>query len=462
MFSEKSSVLKKILFWGVITFFIVMAVIGVCRTLKGSTDFDTFYMAGKSVLQGTGIYYQDEYYKDYDAVAPFLYPPVAAIFFALFAVFPLIFATLLWYVLLLGCLFFCYKFSVTLLTSWHWHPKRIDFSQMPKIGFVFILAIAAFAIDNLIMLQMNIWVLFLMLTALVFLKKKRMFLAGLILSLAISMKVTPVFFVLYLLAKKQWKVLSGCFVGGMFLILVLPTIVFGVNQNRVYHRQWVGRTLKPMLIETIHRINPEKEHPRKKSPAQWKSEYLANLLTASNQSLQAASFRLFLKDRNEYAFGTSYPIHAARRYQKMPVIGGGLSIAELEFALQFVKVLMLGSLFFLLMWKRFESESFYPLEISIMFLSLTLFSPLARSHQFIYWLFPIMNVLFVLLAKPQKRYSKFLISTTVGVCFLYFSQILPYGKAVGMGAWSNLLFWSALFAIIFREKLALVNKSFYE
>src|SRR5687768_1546883 len=65
------------------------------RAVKGSNDFDTFYAGGKAVITGEGVYYSGEHYETTEE-SPFLYPPFAACFFALFAWLPLPLAAFLW------------------------------------------------------------------------------------------------------------------------------------------------------------------------------------------------------------------------------------------------------------------------------------------------------------------------------------------------------------------------------
>ena len=83
-----------------------------------------------------------------------------------------------------------------------------------------------------------------------------------------------------------------------------------------------------------------------------------------------------------------------------------------------------------------------PLEISFAFLSITLLSPISRSHHFIFWLFPLITIVW-LYSQPQLRNAKFFLTRCFYLALVFYAaQVLPYGKAAGMGAWANLTLWA--------------------
>ena len=69
-----------------LAFVTVTGFISARRAEKGSNDFDTFYAAGQSVYSyGNNLYYTGPYHERTSEVSPFLYSPLAAIFFSLFS-----------------------------------------------------------------------------------------------------------------------------------------------------------------------------------------------------------------------------------------------------------------------------------------------------------------------------------------------------------------------------------------
>lgn len=419
------------------TFLMLAALIGVLvlgllsgrRAVKGSNDFDTFYNAGRAVLAKEGIYYTGEYYRSDNARGPFLYPPFAAIVFAPLALLPLRLSAMIW--TLLSAVFFavsvrlCMKILFENVANNRGDCFRPSRGLWLTAGFLI-----ALLVDNLTMAQVNIFVLCLALGGLYFLTRKYFFWGGMILAAAVAIKITPVFFVLYFLAKKQWKALAGFFVGVMVCFLLAPSFVLGFRQNIIAHRQWLGRSLKPALIDLYVRIYPEKPHPFKKTLEAWRIADLYSLLTPKNQSFSAAVTRWCLKDRNVLA--AEVPIYVAQRYTRLPVLGGGMPNEILKPVLASIEMAALIFLFVLFVRARRGSEQLRPTaEWGLIFLIMTLFSPLARSHQFVFWMLP---ALWMQCVAPEKL-RRILYAAIV----LYFLQVLPYGKAAGMGAWANVM-----------------------
>ena len=112
----------------------------------------------------------------------------------------------------------------------------------------------------------------------------------------------------------------------------------------------------------------------------------------------------------------------------LPVIGRGISMDKLPF---FMRVLRLTFALFLI--GLFLKAGSFSDEISLVFLSMTLLSPLARSHQFIVWLFPLSRW-------TQKKMPAGIVELSF---FFYALQGVPYGKAAGKGTVSNLILWLA-------------------
>ena len=74
-------------------------------------------------------------------------------------------------------------------------------------------------------------------------------LAGLLIGLAIAVKVTPVIFAVYFFWKRRWVVASSALAGVAFWSLAVPAMVFGWDQNLRWLEQWAGIMLVPYVTQ---------------------------------------------------------------------------------------------------------------------------------------------------------------------------------------------------------------------
>lgn len=432
---------KSIFITCALIFIIATGLIAIRRTKKGSNDFDTFYQTGLAVLQHQGIYYQGEFYKEQGNVSPFLYPPPAAIFFLPFGLLPLSIAAFLWN--FLNCCFFALSLFLCqrLLNRNLSEFKKRNAFQLTLI----FLMIASLFFDNLMMAQANILLLVLCLSGISLLQSQKKLLSGFVIALAILFKATPVFFLLYFLIKRQWRALTGVFIGLFVAGLLIPIFVFGKDGTRIFYRQWIGRTIKPgVAIALSHFQTTKTLHPQQKSPQQLQMIRLSDMLVEKNQSLEASLTRLLLKNRNDYATSTEFPIYVARRYMRLPILAGGIPLAPLTVLIRGITLALV--LLMVILWSRIHqgNREIQLLEISLVFLGMILFSPFARSHQFISLLLPLLVI-----AGSDK--NKFFLR--IGIV-LYFMQAIPYGKAAGFGTWSAVF----ILIIIFKELIQYSKK----
>ncbi len=432
-----------------ILFTAITTVVTVRRTLKGSNDFDTYYSAGKAVLEHRGIYYTGEFYEENTGSSPFLYAPVVACFFSLFALLPKIPASIVWHLLNLSVsvLVLYLSFRIT-NNSKNRFPSLL--TQHKTQAFLSFLITVLLLLDNLSMAQVNILIFSLILLSIYCLRSEKFAASGLTFSASILFKLTPLLFGFFFLARRSWKTLLWAFGAMLLLTLVIPSMIMGLEGSRIAHRQWIGRAVKPISARFI---GAEKErdtaHPSKKTYEDLEYLRLESLLIKSNQSLSGAMTRLFLKDRNGYADSTAYPMYSARKYRKLPVIFG-IPKARLELLILCLQM-FLFLILMVLSLAVFKGSGLMARNglISVYFLSLSLFSPMARSHQFVFWIFPIMTLWSWKAEKKEGNTALF----TAG-CIFYLLQALPYGKAAGMGAAANLAFW-----IYFTVRTAAVSQS---
>ena len=188
-----------------------------------SVDFPVYHYGTRHMLARNGPLYGPKSGIGWPQV--YRYPPLFLVFFVPFALLPLRFAALVWAALkfvVLGFLgqalfsrFRTVGLGLQLLSVLPALPYlAVEFHYGNVQFFIFALVAAAF-----------LWV------------DKRPLLAAVILALAISLKVWPLFFVPYLLARKR------LLVGGLALVLtagftLLPAAYFGWHANASLLHQW--------------------------------------------------------------------------------------------------------------------------------------------------------------------------------------------------------------------------------
>jgi hypothetical protein len=105
--------------------------------------------------------------------------------------------------------------------------------------------------------NVNLLILFLVMSALYAFSRGRDVLSGLLLALAIASKVTPALFVVYFAWKRAWRVLIGTAVGLVLFFLLIPAAFFAVQDgslSRGWERNWDALTawekgmIEPYLV----------------------------------------------------------------------------------------------------------------------------------------------------------------------------------------------------------------------
>jgi len=100
-------------------------------------------------------------------------------------------------------------------------------------AFVFVATFEPF-IDNFIGLQLEVFILLLLCACMYLLIKNLSVKAGVMVGIAISLKLYPIFFCLYFLLQKQWRGLFGV-AAGFILTTVFSIAVIGYEQHWLYY-----------------------------------------------------------------------------------------------------------------------------------------------------------------------------------------------------------------------------------
>jgi hypothetical protein len=95
--------------------------------------------------------------------------------------------------------------------------------------------------------NVNLVILFLIVATLYAWRRGYDVLAGLLLALAISYKVTPALFVPYFLFKREWRVAVTTMLGVGLFLLVVPSLALGIEFNAECLAMWWHRILSPYV-----------------------------------------------------------------------------------------------------------------------------------------------------------------------------------------------------------------------
>lgn len=171
-------------------------------------------------------------------------PPIMALLFQPLAQLPPLVGSLLWFYL---------KVAMALLV-FRWGFQLVEETGRPIPLWAKCLAVLLSLrpiLGDLTHGNINIFILFLMVAALVALRSRRDLCAGLLLGLAIACKVTPALLVPYLVWKRAWVALAGCAAGLVLFLWLLPGIFLGHQHNMFLLREWVDQMIVPYVVDGV-------------------------------------------------------------------------------------------------------------------------------------------------------------------------------------------------------------------
>jgi hypothetical protein len=99
--------------------------------------------------------------------------------------------------------------------------------------------------------NVNLFILFLCVSALACYRARRDGSAGVLLALAITCKVTPLLLVPYFAWKRSWKVLAGCAVGLVLFFWLIPSLFLGFQENQTCLASWYQGMIKPFAVDGV-------------------------------------------------------------------------------------------------------------------------------------------------------------------------------------------------------------------
>lgn len=199
--------------------------------IRNLIDFPVYYAAGRSLLEGR----TDLYAADFalGRVMDYRYPPFFLVALTPLWLLPYKVAAYIWYLLsvlqIIGCVLVLRRLVGAASSS-------------KKLWIVAALVTAQYFVMMLHYGNAHLLITFLLFASFYLMIRRRDLLAALLISLAISIKLTPVLTLPYFVLKKKWKLL---FLVSLFLIAInlAPAAYFGVSKNAELLTTWYGHVV---------------------------------------------------------------------------------------------------------------------------------------------------------------------------------------------------------------------------
>lgn len=362
---------------------LAFCILPVCNYFRGSIkDYGRFYRAGQSMLSGGDIYVKG------GQTFQFLYPPTAAVLYALMSMFGLL-PMIIISVMTNAALWIASIFLSVYLTT----GKILR--QHPLLYLVPTACCIPFVWDIFQLGQPNLLLLVCMLAAFVSLQWEKDWHAGAFIAFAASLKAFPILSLAYLLYRRRWKAALSTVIFLAFFLVVLPIPFRGVQRNFQDLITWN----KGMVL----RYDTGSIAQRPGRGYSWK-----------NQSLIAVANRLL---RPVDAFHSkSNPVY--------------VNIANLEFKYLniFIIVAAIGlCLFYISSMPRSAGRTLRTdsIEYAMLLILILIFTPLSFTYFYVWLLYPLMVAVNTLLSMTYPSRARNRVFTWLVVCVLLLSFMLP-------------------------------------
>jgi branched-subunit amino acid transport protein AzlD len=243
-------------------------------------------------------------------------------------------------------------------------------------------------------------------------------LAGLILGLAISYKVTPALFIPYFAYKGSWRTVGSTFLGLALFLLIVPSLIIGPEFNFQCLQMWWHRMLTPFLVEGS--TSPQE----------------------SNQSLMGVLTRLL----TEITPGTNrYDLHLDVNLVSWPPQMVGYLI----------KALAVGLVGLLALFCRTKTsdrrDPCFLAEVSLVALTMLFISERSWKHHFVTLLLPYTYLVWELYSPWKRPWPRWAIPGVLILSFLLmattsseFGGLLADGKGHEIAQGYGMFLWAAV------------------
>src|SRR5919106_4794704 len=338
----------------------VLAFLPINNYFRRSTkDYAKWFWVGQTVLEGGDIYAPRG-----DGTFAFMYPPTAAVLFAI--------PSYLGELPLIIILVFLYSLAwVASLRLSVWLATDSAGRDHPLLYLVPGVCCLPYVAENYVLGQPNLLLLALMLAAFVCLRSGKEWSAGALVALAGAIKAFPVLTIGYLIYRRCWKATTSTLVFLILLLVVVPSPFRGIGQNLKDLNTWS----KGML-----RYDTEAISQREQRGFSW-----------SNHSLVAVAHRLLR------------PVNAHRKRDNSLFV----NVADVDFKYVTAVIVLTGlglCLFYILCLPpgSVRTNSSDALEYAMLLLLILIFTPLAFTYFFVWLLYPLVVALRLVLRTPVR------------------------------------------------------------
>ena len=198
------------------------------RGVKRDLDFKVYYKAGERVMQGD----LDLYNFKKDGIFSFKYSPFSALVFTPLALTDLKTSQKIW------CFFNALAFLLTFYLSW---KILIHLNGRPeRIALLLLLTLISLArpiLNNAMQANVNMFLALIINSSIYYSLKGKKVLAGLILSLGVSIKIVPITLCGFFLFNKRFKEIFST-LGFTLLFFIIPFFYFGYDENITLLNEW--------------------------------------------------------------------------------------------------------------------------------------------------------------------------------------------------------------------------------
>jgi len=328
-----------------VVFIVVFSILGIRKTAIKGNDSWLYFGAARAISNGEEIY--DKRYAtnpEGRSLRPYQYPPLFSILLIPMASLGNHYAGLIWGILNVLVTLLVIYFSMLVC-------KGKDGSYHKITAVIPVIICLRFFDSNIQNGQVNAIVLLLVLLGLCLFQNNKDFFAGLGLSLATAVKLTPLIFLGYFLYKREWRVCAGFITGLVLFIILLPSLFLGFKTNN----QLLTTYSKNMIIKPFDADDT------------W------------GQSLSASLVRYLYDYKSDY--------HADRGTLQVNVMD--IHSERIDVIARTLLLIILLLVAFVCRGSILERQGYtFTMEVSLVMVTMLLMSPLSRVAHFVVLIFP--------------------------------------------------------------------------